>query len=268
MSNETALPPWTDDALEFAQSLVGQARSVALRWFRHGPHIEMKPDASPVTEADQGVERFLRAEIVRRYPDHSLLGEEFGVQGDQSGALWSIDPIDGTRSFITGTPQWGCLLALLHARQSVFGIIDIPVTSERWVGVRGRGAWLNGERCHTRLQQDLGKALLYATSPDEFAGVERAAFEHLSKKVHLRRFGGDCYSYGLLASGLIDLVVEAGLKPYDYLALVPVVTEAGGVMTDWEGKPLGVGSDGRVLAAANAALHAQALQALSEGMSA
>lgn len=264
MPIEQAIPPWTDEALDFAQDLASQARSIALRWFRHHPATETKADATPVTAADREVEAFLREEISRRYPDHGLLGEEFGIRGGAAPVLWSIDPIDGTRSFITGNPLWGCLLAVLHERQPLFGIVDIPCTAERWVGVRGRGCWLNGERCRTRATSDPGQAILQATSPDLFTGPDAQAFDRISRAVYLRRFGGDCYAYGLLASGHIDLVVEAGLMPYDYLALVTVVEEAGGVITDWQGLPLSPQSDGRVLAAANAGLHRRA-QALLLG---
>jgi histidinol phosphatase-like enzyme (inositol monophosphatase family) len=265
MSIPQTVPAWTDEVLDFAQDLVGQARSIALRWFRHRPPIETKADASPVTVADRGVEEFLRAEIGRRYPDHGLLGEEFGVQAGEAPVVWSIDPIDGTRSFITGNPLWGCLLAVLHEQRPLFGIIDVPCTGERWVGVRGRGSWLNGERCRTRAVSRLEDAILQATTPDLFAGEDARAFERLSAAVHLRRFGGDCYAYALLASGMIDLVAEAGLMPYDYLALAPVIEEAGGVITDWRGRALSPRSDGRVLAAANAGLHRQALEILAAG---
>lgn len=263
MPTSPSAPPWTDEVLDFAQALAGQARALALRWFRHHPGVEFKADASPVTVADRAVEEFLRGEISRRYPDHGILGEEFGIRAGDAPVLWSIDPIDGTRSFITGSPLWGCLLAVLHDRQPVFGIIDIPVTAERWVGIRGRGCWMNGERCRTRSTAQLGQAVLQATSPDLFSDADRIAFERLGRAVHLRRFGGDCYAYAQLAGGWVDLVVEAGLMPYDYLALMNVVQEAGGVITDWQGRALGPDSDGRVLAAANAGLHRQALACLS-----
>ncbi|WP_323012315.1 histidinol-phosphatase [Castellaniella sp.] len=256
-------PVWTDEVLDFAQGLASQARTIALRWFRHQPDIELKADDSPVTVADRGVEAFLRDEIARRYPNHGLLGEEFGMQAGDAEVLWSIDPIDGTRSFITGNPLWGCLLAVLHQQQPLIGIVDIPYMAERWVAVRGRGCWLNGERCRTSKTTDLAQAVLQSTSPDLFSDADLQAFEHLSKAVHLRRFGGDCYAYALLVSGYVDLVVETRLMPYDYLPLIPLIQEAGGVITDWQGQPLGLGSDGRVVAAANAVLHRQALARLT-----
>jgi histidinol phosphatase-like enzyme (inositol monophosphatase family) len=262
MPTTRALPSWTDEALDFAQDLAGQARSIALRWFRHRPAMEMKADASPVTVADREVEQFLRTEIHNRYPDHGLLGEEYGVEAGNAPILWCIDPIDGTRSFVSGNPLWGCLIAVLDEGEPVFGIVEIPCTRERWVGVRGRGAWLNGERCHTRTLDTLEASILYTTSPDTFAGEDARAFDRLSAQVHLRRFGGDCYAYAMLARGMIDLVVEVGLKPYDYLAVVPVIQEAGGVITDWQGRPLGTDSDGRVVAASNPTLHRLALRQL------
>ncbi|HNT38743.1 MAG TPA: histidinol-phosphatase [Rubrivivax sp.] len=256
-------PPWTDEVLDFAQDLMGQARSIALRWFRHRPTVETKADASPVTVADREVEQFLRAAIRDRYPEHGLLGEEFGTRNADAEVLWCIDPIDGTRSFVSGSPLWGCLLAVLHRGRPLLGLVEVPCTRERWVGIAGRGAWLNGERCRTRTVQRLEDAILYATSPDLFSEEDRRGFERLSAGVQMRRFGGDCYTYALLASGMIDVVAECNLQPYDYMALVPVVHEAGGVMTDWEGRALDTSSDGRVVAAANHTLHRLALQQLA-----
>lgn len=263
MSAPSTAPPWTDEVLDFAQDLLGQARAIALRWFRHRPAVETKADASPVTIADREVEQFLRTAIQARYPEHGLLGEEYGARDADAEVLWCIDPIDGTRSFVSGSPLWGCLLAVLHGGRPLLGLVEVPCTRERWVGVTGRGAWLNGERCRTRGVQRLQDAILYATSPDLFSAEDLVRFQRLSATVQMRRFGGDCYAYAQLASGMIDLVAESQLQPYDYLALVPVVHEAGGVMTDWQGRALDTTSDGRVLAAANPALHRLALQQLA-----
>ena len=250
----------------FAQTLADRVRPLSRKWFRHALTVDTKADESPVTQADREVEAALREAIASQHPDHGIFGEEFGASHTEAEFVWSLDPIDGTRAFISGNPLWGTLLALLHRGSPVLGLIDIPMLDERWVGWAGAAARLNDEACSTSHCADLGNAILYATSLDIFAGSELAAFDALAAQVRMRRFGGDCYSYGLLASGHVDLVVEAGLQPYDYLALMPVIEGAGGVMTDWTGQPLGLGSQGRVIAAATPALHRQAMQALGAAM--
>ncbi|MFJ2993014.1 histidinol-phosphatase [Pandoraea sp. NPDC087047] len=263
MSSEPAVAAVAEYAT-FAASLADAVRPLSLGWFRRRLAVDDKADESPVTIADREVETALREKIAERYPSHGIWGEEFGKRGVDAEFVWSVDPIDGTRSFITGHPLWGTLLALLHNGKPVVGLIDIPATGERWVGVNDtanavREARFGGEPCATSPVTTLAEATVYATSPDIFDAAEYGRFERLTKAVSRRRFGGDCYAYGLLASGHIELVMEAGLQTYDYLAVAPVVEAAGGVITDWEGKPLTLTSQGQVLAAANAELHAAAL---------
>lgn len=263
MSSVPAVAAVTEYAA-FAASLADAVRPLSLGWFRRRLAVDDKADESPVTIADREVETALREAIARRYPSHGIWGEEFGKQGVDAEFVWSVDPIDGTRSFITGHPLWGTLLALLHRGRPVVGVIDIPATGERWVGINDvaggvREARFGGAPCATSPVTALADATVYATSPDIFDADEAVRFEQLTKAVNRRRFGGDCYAYGLLASGHIELVMEAGLQTYDYLAVAPVIEAAGGVITDWEGKPLTLESQGRVLAAANAELHAAAL---------
>ncbi|KGD99081.1 histidinol phosphate phosphatase [Achromobacter sp. RTa] len=246
----------------FAQALADQVRPLSRKWFRHALSIDTKADDSPVTQADREVEAALREAISREYPDHGIFGEEFGASHAEAELVWSLDPIDGTRAFISGNPLWGTLLALLHRGKPVLGLIDVPMLDERWVGTAGGRASLNGAACRASGCTELRQAILYATSPDIFAGAELAAFDALAQAARMRRFGGDCYSYGLLASGHVDLVVEAGLQPYDYLSLMPVIEGAGGVITDWSGQPLGLESQGRVVAAATPQLHRQAMRVL------
>ncbi|VVE39538.1 histidinol phosphate phosphatase [Pandoraea morbifera] len=263
MSSAPATPAVAEYAA-FAASLADAVRPLSLGWFRRRLAVDDKADESPVTIADREVETALRDRIAARYPSHGIWGEEFGKTGLDAEYVWSVDPIDGTRSFITGHPLWGTLLALLHRGNPVVGVIDIPATGERWVGINDaeaglREARFGGEACTTSPVTALADATVYATSPDIFDAAEYARFERLTKAVSRRRFGGDCYAYGLLASGHIELVMEAGLQTYDYLAVAPVIEAAGGVITDWDGKPLTLTSQGRVLAAANATLHAAAL---------
>lgn len=254
-----AIEPSLQALSDFAETLADEVRPLSLGWFRRRLEIDLKADESPVTIADRNVEQALRRRIAERFPTHGILGEEFGSAHADAEFVWSIDPIDGTRSFITGFPLWGTLLAVLHRGSPVVGVIDMPVQAERWVGRYRQGAWLNGAACTTSKITRLSDATVYATSPDIFQGAEADAFARLSGAVRSRRFGGDCYAYALLASGHIDLVMEASLQPYDYLALAPVIEAAGGVITDWDGQPLTLHSRGRVIAAANAALHREAL---------
>jgi histidinol phosphatase-like enzyme (inositol monophosphatase family) len=248
-----------DDMLGFAEETATRVRAIALNWFRKPLAIDTKADESPVTIADRSVEQAIRQAIAERFPEHGILGEEYGLSHSDAKYVWSIDPIDGTRSFISGYPLWGSLLALLREGKPVLGVIDIPCTGERWTGSIHRGSRFAGQPCRTRDTQSLADATLYATTPDIFHGAEIQAFERLSRAVHLRRFGGDCYNYGLLASGHIDLVLEAGLQPYDYLAMTPIIEQAGGIVTDWSGRALSMRSGGRVLASASRTLHEQAL---------
>lgn len=253
----------TDRLAEFAGTLADTTDAMAMRYFRKPLDIEAKADASPVTQADRAIETAMRRHIAEAFPAHGILGEEHEDARLDADRIWVIDPIDGTKSFLSGMPSFGTLIACLSAGVPDIGVISIPPTGERWTGQSGKPTLFNGSPCQTSGRQHLSEAILYTTSPDSFdpSGLER--FEALSKKVAMRRFGGDCYAYGLLASGHVDLLVEMNLHPYDYMALVPVIEGAGGVITDWEGRPLTLTSEGKVIAAASAQLHAEALASLA-----
>jgi len=246
-----------------AIEMASVARRIDLRYFRHPLTVERKLDNSPVTVADRDIESALRRLLRERHPTHGIFGEEHGRERLGARFTWVIDPIDGTKSFISGMPLFGTLIALLDGSQPVAGVIDMPVLNETWLGRRGQPTELNGSSCRTSGRTDPAECVLYATSPDAFDDTTRPAFERLSRQVRLRRFGGDCYAYALLASGHVDLVVEAGLQPYDYLPLVAIIEGAGGVITDWAGQKLGLGSDGKVVAAASPALHDRALEIMA-----
>ena len=250
-------------ALGLAERLADAARSLALKYFRRPIEIELKPDHSPVTVADRTIEQELRRLIRAEFPSHGIQGEEFGVE-DGGDWRWVLDPIDGTKSFICGMPLFGTLIALMEGDRAVIGVVEAPASGERWVGCHGRPTRLNGAIARTSPCTRLDRARIYTTSPDSFRGDEGRHYDAMSRKAGLRRYGGDCYSYGLLASGHCDLVVEAGLKPHDYLALIPVIEGAGGKITDWEGMPLGLHSSDRIVAAATAALSAEAIEALAQ----
>lgn len=250
--------PYTDH-LSLAGRLADIAGTHSLGSFRTRLQVDLKADASPVTLADRAAEAAMRALINEEAPTHGILGEEHGRERIDAAHVWVLDPIDGTKSFITGSPLWGTLIALVHQGSVDLGLIDMPVLGERWIGRPGRGAHCNGQPVHTSGCTALAQARVLTTSPDAFAPDEWAAYDALSRRAAMRRFGGDCYGYAQLAGGHVDLVAECQLQPYDYMALVGVVEGAGGVITDWQGRALSIHSNGRVLAAATAALHREAL---------
>ena len=249
----------------FAQQLADAAAAIVRRHYRSPVTVETKPDASPVTIADREAERAMRELIRARYPDHGIEGEEFGAEGEGAELVWHLDPIDGTKSFITGRPLFGTLVGLSRAGRPLLGVIDQCILRERWLGLAGSGTSWNGKAIQVRPCPTLSEAILGATSPLMFrAGGERAAFERVQQAVRYPVFGGDCYTYGLLAMGFVDLVIEADLDAYDFMALVPVIEGAGGIMTNWRGLPLGPASDGRIVAAGDRHLHAAALELLMQ----
>lgn len=251
-----------DEFAAFAGKLADLTYPVVERWFRGSPDIEDKADGSPVTIADKTIERLIREAIRETYPDHGVLGEEYGREGLDHRFVWVIDPIDGTKSFITGFPLFGTLIALLENGKPALGLVEIQRLRERWVGLAGRETTLDGKPTRARKVGRLADATVTATSPDIFNPAELEAFERVGRAARIRRFGGDCYAYAMIAGGQVDAVVEAGLQPYDYLALIPVIEGAGGVVTDWEGGPVGITDNARVIAAATPELHAEILERL------
>ena len=249
--------------ITLAQSLADQSGVVLRRYFRQPIAIDAKADLSPVTIADREVERLVRAGIEAAFPDHGILGEEYGAVRSDAEYVWVIDPIDGTKSFMTGKATFGTLIALTRRGTPILGIIDQPILRERWLGASGQTTTFNGAPVAVRPCARLADASLYATTPQMFTGPDAIAFERLAKAVQYPLYGADCYAYGLLASGFTDLVCEASLQPYDYCALVPVVEGAGGVMSDWQGQKVTIKSGGRILAASGTALLQAALAQLA-----
>jgi inositol-phosphate phosphatase/L-galactose 1-phosphate phosphatase/histidinol-phosphatase len=235
--------------LALAETLADAAGEIIRGYFRKKIGVQQKSDRTPVTIADRAAEKVMRRLIEIAFPRDGIFGEEFGKQNEDADYVWVLDPIDGTKSFISGVPLFGTLIALTYRGKPVLGVIDQPISGERWIGAAGRKSIFNGSAIKTRACAALKDATLYATAPEMFAKGNAAAFQRLRQRVKLARFGADCYAYGLLASGFIDLVVEADLKPYDYCALLPIIEGAGGKMSDWRGQPLTLKSDGRVIAA-------------------
>ena len=254
---------WTAEFLNFAMTLADTSGPIIRRHFRTSMEIDTKPDNSPVTIADREVEQTMRALIAEHYPKHGVFGEEFGKNQTNSEFLWCLDPIDGTKAFTSGKPIFGTLISLLHLGQPVIGIIDQPILHERWIGSRGEPTYLNGSQIHSRFCSTLEKAVLNATSPDMFIGEDWGRFRRLAEKTKDTFYGGDCYGYAMLACGHIDLVVEADLKPFDYLALVPVLQGAGALISDWQGNPLDLNSDGHVIAAGDSKLLPKVVEVLN-----
>lgn len=269
MSGNAAGEACPEPYIELAERLAEAARGIVLGYFRAPLDVERKADDSPVTAADREAEAAMRAMIADAFPDHGVVGEEYGAERAEAEFVWVLDPIDGTKRFITGHAQFGTLIALLRRGEPILGVIDMPVLEERWIGAAGQ-ATLHRDRggareAHARPCAGLDDAVLYATSPHMFPGADFDAFERVRARVKQPMYGGECYAYGLLSSGYVDLVVEATMGVYDFLPLVPVVRGAGGVMTDWAGAPLGLDSDGRVAAAGDAGCHAAALELLGAG---
>ncbi|KAI9180587.1 hypothetical protein LWI28_006255 [Acer negundo] len=260
-----------DRFAEVGNKLADAAGEVIRKYFRKKIDILQKEDLSPVTIADQAAEEAMVSIIIENLPSHAIFGEEQGWRCKEKFAdyVWVLDPIDGTKSFITGKPLFGTLIALLYKGKPILGIIDQPVLRERWIGISGKRTTLNGQEVSTRTCTKLSQAYLYTTSPHLFSGVAEEAFVRVRNKVKVPLYGCDCYAYALLASGFVDLVIESGLKPYDFLSLIPVIEGAGGVITDWKGHQLHweASSDSHptsfdVVAAGDKQIHQQALDSL------
>jgi histidinol phosphatase-like enzyme (inositol monophosphatase family) len=255
------------DLVATAHALADAARAATLLHFRKdGLTAETKEAArfDPVTVADRLSEERMREILARRRPQDAILGEEYGAKAGTSGLTWVLDPIDGTRSYLCGTPTWGVLVAVSDADGPVFGIIDQPYIGERFEGGLGR-AEVNGPLGRTALKarapRGLAEAIVMTTFPEVGTAEEGAAFRRVAGRAKLVRYGTDCYAYALIAAGQIDLVIEAGLQAYDVQAPIAVIEAAGGIVTDWQGRPAPQG--GQILAAANREIHAEALALLN-----
>ncbi|MEO0654149.1 MAG: histidinol-phosphatase [Pseudomonadota bacterium] len=255
----------SSDLIRVANALADAARPETLRHFRAAEQgLESKgDDFDPVTDADRGAERAMRALLARERPDDAILGEEFPDVPGTTGLTWVLDPIDGTRGYIAGTPTWGVLIAVSDATGPILGVVDQPYIGERFLGGLGAAQVTGplGEReLGARKTASLDEAILFTTFPEVGTPADRVAFERVAARAKLTRYGMDCYAYALIAAGQVDLVIETGLQPYDICAPIAVIEAAGGIVTDWDGKPAHGG--GRALAASNPEIHAQALDLL------
>ncbi|MCU9838979.1 inositol monophosphatase [Ruegeria sp. WL0004] len=255
--------PSAETVLRDCAAWAEMSAATALSFFRQGTAVDFKADLSPVTLADQTVERELKAAITAKYPDHGIFGEETGIEGDGKVHLWIIDPIDGTRSFISGHPLFGMLIAFLNKGQLQAGTISMPALNEVYCGGLGIPATCNGTLIHVSGQRDLNAAVLYINEGEKLLADHPSVTAQLLQAGQTRRFGYDCYPHALLAAGHVDAVIDYDLKPYDFLAVSAVVEAAGGIMTDWQGKRLTLDSEGAVISAASSELHAVLIELLN-----
>lgn len=251
--------------LAFANSIADKARDIACQYHRKPKKQWRKPDDTWVTEADYKIEEMARNLVSQRFPDHEFFGEEYGDSATQIGLKWCLDPIDGTLPFVYGLPTFGVLIALTQNATPILGIIESPAMQERWCGAKDLPTTWQGQPCKTSENHNLQDAVIFATSIDMFSEQEQGVFNRVTEQAKERRFGADCYAYGLLASGWVDVVIESDMKPYDLMALVPVIEGAGGVISDWQGNPLQINSSFQVLASSNAILHEQCLKLIQAG---
>ena len=263
------MTPEQNDLIAVADAMADAARAAILPHFRSTALTadnKLSEGFDPVTVADRAAEEAMRAVLAERRPQDGIFGEEFGKAEGSSGLTWVLDPIDGTRGFISGTPTWGVLIALSDDTGPIYGVVDQPYIGERFKGGFGI-AEAHGPHgtlpLKTRSTSSLADSVIFTTFPEVGSDAERAGFERVAAQTKLARYGMDCYAYALLAAGQIDLVIEAGLNAYDIQAPIAVIEAAGGIVTNWQGGPAHEG--GQVLAAANRELHAQALALLQQG---
>ena len=251
-----------DDFIAFAGELADANGEHARGYFQTPFEVVHKADNSPVTVADKDGEELMRRMIRERFPAHGIMGEEFAPEGEDAEYVWLLDPIDGTAAFVAGMPMFGMLITLLHHRQSILGVIDHPALRQRWIGARGHATTFDGKPAQVRPCERLEDAVLHCAGPNYLFGADRERFLALSDRVRLVTYGGFAYGYGLLAAGFCDLVVDGGMKPHDYMPMLPIVEGAGGLVTDWHGERMTWGSMEEIVVAGNRALLDQALDAL------
>lgn len=247
--------------VDFAEYLADEAAQKIVPLFRN-VSSETKADGSLVSAADKAAEEVMRKLIAMNFPEHGIIAEEFGNENETAEYVWVLDPIDGTSAFLAGRPLFGTLIGLLHNGEPVLGLIDQPVAEERWVSANGQTRF-GMKQLQTRNCDSVSQAFFATTSPDLFADDEKKIVADIIMQCGQVIYGGDCYNYAQIAQGNLDVVIESGLKQHDYLPLVKIVENAGGIMTDWDGAPLNAESDGRVIACGDARLHSKILSMLA-----
>jgi inositol-phosphate phosphatase/L-galactose 1-phosphate phosphatase/histidinol-phosphatase len=252
------------EIINFANHLADISGEVIRKYFRQDFAEIKKNNQTPVTLADKEAEQIMRNAIAKQFPDHGIIGEEFGNVNPNAKYQWVLDPIDGTVSFVMGRPIFGTLIALAFEGKPILGIINQPINNELWCGIIGDKSTLNNKKIQTRNCLNLSESILCSTSPFFFQGKDLEMLNKIASQTKYQSqggiiYGGDCYLFGLLAMGQIDIIIEQGLNNFDFMALVPVVKAAGGVITDWEGKELDINSDGKILACGDFEMHKKIL---------
>ena len=255
--------PCAQEFIAFANRLADAAGDVVRPYFRRELAVEFKAPDSPVTEADHAVEARLREIIGDSYPSHGIIGEEQAAVNPEAEFVWVIDPIDGTRLFISGVPLFTCLIALVRGGAPLLGVIDQPVIGDRWLGAEGRDTTFNGKIVRSRACANLSEAVLCTSNPAYFEGPDIAAFERLRDAAGWTQYSGDSYGVGLIANGSMDLAVESDLGVHDFLSWGPVIAGAGGMVSDWHGAPLSLQTGDKILVSGDAGLHDRALARLA-----
>jgi histidinol phosphatase-like enzyme (inositol monophosphatase family) len=256
------------DALVLAAGALADISRRMLAEAAGGAAAESKPDRTFVTAMDRAIEQRLREAILQRFPGHGVWGEEFGRTKPDAEFQWVIDPIDGTAQFIAGIPVHATLIALAHGGIPIIGVMDFPATGERWTGCAGRPTLYNGSPCRVRGCAGLGEAVMSTSSPDFYGEAERPVLAAMQRQTRWRIYGGAAMSYARLASGRTDLACDMGFQVYDYAAMRPVIEGAGGVITDWEGRPLTLASGNRLVAAGSRDVHAAAIRVIQDRLTA
>jgi histidinol phosphatase-like enzyme (inositol monophosphatase family) len=245
--------------LDLAHRMADASGDIVRAAFRQGFDTQTKADKTPVTDIDKAVERAVRELVAAHAPDHGVIGEEYPAERPDADFVWIVDPIDGTKSFICGIPLFGTLIALRHGGDYVLGVVDQPIMRERWIGADGHGASMNGKPIGTRACPKLADAVVTTSGPDDYAAFAYDDMRPVHKAGKWVMYGGECYDYGLLAMGFHDVMIDADLHEHDYAAPAALIRNAGGIVSDWRGAPLGPASDGRILAVGDPALHEQCL---------
>jgi len=263
------LPLEIDQIINFAHHLADIATNISRKYYRLDNGEIAKEDDSPVTKADREIEEKIRGEIMQKFPHHGIIGEEYGNHQEDAEITWIIDPIDGTSSFIVGRPIFGNLIAVRFQGKIILGIINQPINNERWIGIEGRGSWFNCKKIHTRNCQKISEAVMSTSSPFFFKNENKIIFEKICRLTKYQKiggvvYGGDCYAYGCLASGFVDLIIEPELKIYDFASHIPIIKNAGGIITDWEGNDLKLESNIKLIASSTPELHEQVLKIIRD----
>ena len=250
--------------LKLANECADISGRIINKYFRKKIKIEVKPDNSPVTKADKEAEKKIRDLIIKKAPECGYYGEELENFNINNEYTWVVDPLDGTKAFVTGKPLFGTLIGLMKNSKPYLGILNQPILKERWVGIANNETRYNNMKVRTRSCKKLKGSRMYATSPMMFKGKNKKVYRCVRNKIGETLFGADCYAHGLMASGFIDVLLEAKLKPYDYIASVAIISGAGGKLTDWNGIDLNFNSDGRIVAAGDPKIHKQLLKVIQK----